>query len=413
MRLPEKIFFYITISFILTVFIFNSSINAATKEEPIENNFEVHLITIEPGIQIYDSYGHSALRFINYSKNIDLFFDYGRFRFDNTFIFGYMTGNARYWLGGSYTYKKLKRAAREGRAVFSQKLNISSEDAQQLMKDLEKKMRTRQKYYLYDPLHDNCTTRLRDIINRYSTNQLKTLTEPVLTESTHRKLSDELIYENPFHWFAINLIFNGKADKPLNLYQKLFLPQTLMNTLEELRQSKKLNITEPVKKLQPGKGYNSDQSIDRRAQDYYYVSSILLLVALFLFYTGFSAPGGMAVRTAFYFLLIFYSLFSGFAGFFLSTLQLSRLDAYSGNLNLFAFHPVMAGFGLAVHLYVSRTNDIYRKVSVIFIALPFVGLLLALTFRFSALPFQVIALIANSLFLYAASGLKRASAREI
>src|SRR5574344_2545065 len=61
---------------------------------------KVSLITCSPGTEIYNLFGHTAIRYQNASKNIDVVFNYGMFDFRKPhFVFRFVLGQTDYELG--------------------------------------------------------------------------------------------------------------------------------------------------------------------------------------------------------------------------------------------------------------------------------------------------------------------------
>ena len=64
------------------------------------DDIKISLLTCAPGDAIYTLFGHTAIRYENPSKNIDVVFNYGLFRFDApNFIWRFSLGETDYELG--------------------------------------------------------------------------------------------------------------------------------------------------------------------------------------------------------------------------------------------------------------------------------------------------------------------------
>ena len=72
------------------------------------NDYIISVLTIGPGNSLSDSFGHSAIRVQDKSKNYDLVFNYGIYDFnDPNFYTNFIKGYLNYSLGVSY-YKDFK-----------------------------------------------------------------------------------------------------------------------------------------------------------------------------------------------------------------------------------------------------------------------------------------------------------------
>ena len=82
-------------------FFLNTSVKA--QYTSLSENAEVSVLTIGPGDQLYDKFGHSAFRVHDKSKNLDIVFNYGVYDFNTpNFYTKFARGKLLYQLGVSY-----------------------------------------------------------------------------------------------------------------------------------------------------------------------------------------------------------------------------------------------------------------------------------------------------------------------
>ena len=81
------------------------------------------LVTCAPGNEIYALFGHTAIRYQNFTRHLDLVFNYGMFSFDTpNFIYRFVKGETDYKLGVTpYPYFEAEYALR-GSSVYQQVL---------------------------------------------------------------------------------------------------------------------------------------------------------------------------------------------------------------------------------------------------------------------------------------------------
>ncbi|GAE17131.1 hypothetical protein JCM6292_3685 [Bacteroides pyogenes JCM 6292] len=103
------------------------------------DSVHISLLTCSPGEEIYTLFGHTAIRYQNLSRNIDVVFNYGLFSFNApNFIFRFALGETDYQLGvtefdffaGEYAYY--------GRSVWQQELNLAPKEKERLLFLLER-----------------------------------------------------------------------------------------------------------------------------------------------------------------------------------------------------------------------------------------------------------------------------------
>ena len=65
-----------------------------------QDSIRFSLLTCAPGSEIYALFGHTALRYQNFSDQTDLVFNYGMFSFNTPhFVFRFVKGETDYQLG--------------------------------------------------------------------------------------------------------------------------------------------------------------------------------------------------------------------------------------------------------------------------------------------------------------------------
>jgi hypothetical protein len=128
---------------------------------------EVYLLTCGPGTEIYSVYGHSALRIVIPAKNSDLVYNWGVFDFSTPhFAWEFAKGKLDYMLGVSSYDSFLKEYYAETRWVISQKFNLESRDNEKLFALIVDNLKPENIKYKYDFYYDNCSTRIRDLVEK-------------------------------------------------------------------------------------------------------------------------------------------------------------------------------------------------------------------------------------------------------
>lgn len=96
------------------------------------------LLTCASGTEIYSLFGHTAIRYENYTRRIDVVFNYGMFSFNTpNFIFRFVAGETDYQLGITpYSYFEAEYAMR-GSSVYQQVLNLTQSEKERLLTILE------------------------------------------------------------------------------------------------------------------------------------------------------------------------------------------------------------------------------------------------------------------------------------
>ncbi len=213
---------------------------------------EVFLLTCGPGIETYSVYGHSALRIVIPEKNSDLVYNWGVFDFNTpNFAWKFAKGRLNYSLGISTYDNFLRDYFLEKRWVVSQKLNLEPNEIERLFKLIAENLKPENITYRYDFFYDDCSTRIRDLIEKsVGDNLLWPPEEETKNMSTFRQLTGK--YEEVFPWtkLGIDLLMGSPGDKKASFRDRMFLPVEMKDGLSELqirRQGKTIPLlTNPV-----------------------------------------------------------------------------------------------------------------------------------------------------------------------
>ncbi|MDR1527704.1 MAG: DUF4105 domain-containing protein [Dysgonamonadaceae bacterium] len=198
------------------------------------DRLQVSLLTVEPrNIQLYTVYGHTALRLYDPSQQIDMVLNWGTFDFDAPhFLYRFIRGETDYFLSYS-TYEQFLYVYQWGNAtVIEQILDLPPEGKDVLLEKLSINLQPENRVYRYNFLFDNCTTRVRDLIEQSSSG----LVYPDQTEkTTFRKWIHSCTESYPWMTFGIDLLIGSGADSLISARQELFLPVRLKEAFDESR----------------------------------------------------------------------------------------------------------------------------------------------------------------------------------
>ncbi|MCR4764978.1 MAG: DUF4105 domain-containing protein [Bacteroidaceae bacterium] len=198
-------------------------------ELPVDtaDTWEVSLITCGPGVEVYNQFGHSAIRMKNTSRDIDLIYNYGIFSFDiPNFELRFTLGQTDYQLGIQYYKDFVDWYAYCNRDVREQVINLSMEEKNTLIKLLNENYKPQNRVYRYNFFYDNCATRPRDLIEKCLQGQLQYADDMVSTSTgqSFRSVVHEFTTNNAWSQFGIDLCLGSEADKPISRRLMMFIP---------------------------------------------------------------------------------------------------------------------------------------------------------------------------------------------
>jgi hypothetical protein len=196
------------------------------------DELQVSLLTVESRPKaIYTLFGHTAIRLYDPSNKMDVVVNWGYFDFDKpNFILHFIKGETDYMIDADptnvfvYVYSKDERTT-----VHEQLLNIPNSEKEALVKMLKTNLLPENVEYRYNYFFDNCTTRPRDIIERFCGGQLIYQNQPQAL--TFRNFVHQYTRNSPWAQFGIDLLIGNGADSLISYRTQLFLPETLMEAL--------------------------------------------------------------------------------------------------------------------------------------------------------------------------------------
>lgn len=191
----------------------------------------ISVLTFAPGNELYSLFGHTGIRIIDDANRLDIVFNYGTFDFDTQgFYLKFAQGLLPYQLSCS-DYDRLEAVYRmEERSIYSQTLNLDSIQKQRLMDLLLENYQPQNRSYLYNFLYDNCSTRVRDILEKGMNDNITWTAQP--SEKSLWNLLDEYLCRSPWTQWGIHTILGSPATVTATIREQMFLPDYLMFRLD-------------------------------------------------------------------------------------------------------------------------------------------------------------------------------------
>jgi hypothetical protein len=219
---------------ILLIGLFFGIISFTCVSSQSSNDTLVYLLTCGPGTETYSIYGHSALRIAIPEKHTDTVYNWGVFDFNTkNFAWKFAKGRLDYMVIGESLKGFLQEYFFDQRYVYSQRINIDASEVRILIGLINENLKPENVKYRYDFFYDDCTTRIRDLLEKSIGEKLKYPPAEPGKVPTFRDMVAK--YQNPYPWyrFGVDLIMGSTADKKADFRDRMFLPVEMKDELTE------------------------------------------------------------------------------------------------------------------------------------------------------------------------------------
>jgi hypothetical protein len=196
---------------------------APSSDAPPE--LQVFLMTFGPGRQVWERFGHNALWIHDPIHGTDEAYNYGLFDFhQQNFLLRFIRGQMWYWMAGFPAEQYLHQYERDNRSMWVQELELSPPAKRELQRFLEWNAEPEHRFYHYDYYRDNCSTRVRDALDRVLGGALRTQTVSVPTGTTYRFHTQRLTANAPLISTGLLVALGPGVDRPISAWEEMFLP---------------------------------------------------------------------------------------------------------------------------------------------------------------------------------------------
>ena len=197
---------------------------------------------------MYSTFGHTAIRVTG--PGLDEVYNYGTFEFAPDFYSKFIRGKLLYALSVEQYADFIDQYRFESRSVVEQELRASCAAKDSLYHALRINALEENRYYRYDFLFDNCTTRAKDMFARHSGDSVTFQNILPGERLTFRHLIHHYLHAGSQYWskFGIDLLLGSPLDRQVTNDEAMFLPENLLKGLEGARMNGQLLVS-PVQPI--------------------------------------------------------------------------------------------------------------------------------------------------------------------
>ncbi len=191
----------------------------------------VSVLTMGPGDHPFTRFGHNALLLEWSESGQSAVYNFGTFEFDGLDgVRDFMAGRFKYWLSVGSLQGTLRAYGAAGRSLTAQELQLSASERARLFTALAENARPEHRYYDYDYYRDNCSTRVRDVLDQVLDGQLEHEVKG-RGRLSYRQHTLRLVADAPLLHFGLDVALGSPTDRAISRWEELFLPQELHDEL--------------------------------------------------------------------------------------------------------------------------------------------------------------------------------------
>ncbi len=208
----------------LGLLIFLSSFSQA--QIKLSEDAEIVVVTIGPYQgEPWSAFGHNGFRVIDPANQIDWFYDYGLYDFNQeNFFLNFAKGLLKYKVGVR-EWKRVYNIQRYyKRYIKLQYLNLNLQEKQELFNFLQENVKPENAEYLYHYVYDNCATKIRDVVDDNFPGRITFDLSYKEEGKTFRQLMDDYLGQQEWGDFGIDIGLGMPVDQEATAEEYMFLP---------------------------------------------------------------------------------------------------------------------------------------------------------------------------------------------
>ena len=195
----------------------------------------VYLMTMGPGSAVWERFGHNAIYIHDPDRGTDDAYNYGLFDFrQENFVLRFIQGRMWYWMAGFPAEGYVQQYVRDNRSVWLQELEMPPRARLELQRFLQWNEQPEHRYYHYDYYRDNCSTRVRDALDRFLGGAIHRETAALPTGTTYRFHTGRLTANDKPIFTGLMLALGPGVDRPISAWEEMFLPMAVRDYVRRI-----------------------------------------------------------------------------------------------------------------------------------------------------------------------------------
>lgn len=197
-----------------------------TIDGDVGDALRIGLMTVAPGDVYWQRFGHNAIIVDNLVRGESRLYNFGTFDFEQkNFFLNFLRGRMEYQLAEGSPGRDVSMYAEEGRGVTVAWLDLTPDQRYAVAEMLAENALPENSAYRYDYFIDNCSTRVRDVLDRVTSGSLREQLSGRSEGATYRQLALQYGRAEPWMAIGMDLGLGRHADRPLSFWAQSFIPE--------------------------------------------------------------------------------------------------------------------------------------------------------------------------------------------
>ncbi len=226
---------------------------AALPAAPVAAAPEAWLVTYGPGDAVWERFGHNALWLRDAESGLDHLFNFGYFDWSEPgFLWRFIQGHMTYYSAAMNPAREFEWYRRVGRSVAVQPLALAPDEFRHLAAALRRGVEPEHSRYVYDYFTANCSTRVRDALDRALGGALVTALSAAPREATYRSTALAMVDDDFWLALGMHLALGRLAERQLDDWRLGYLPADLARAVGAVKIGGR-PLAGPIQPLSGGK----------------------------------------------------------------------------------------------------------------------------------------------------------------
>ena len=206
------------------------------QEITLSETAELSILTMGPGDDLNDSFGHSAFRVKDTTQNIDVVYNYGVYDFNTpNFYLKFAQGKLLYNLDRNNFTPFYNYYSKQNRWIKEQVLNLNPSEKKDLFNFLQNNFKPENRTYKYDFFFDNCATKIRDVMATVLKEKISYQDGFESNSYTFRELIQKNVDWNTWGSFGMDIAIGAVVDRKATYWEYQFLPEYVFKATDKAK----------------------------------------------------------------------------------------------------------------------------------------------------------------------------------